>query len=166
MYVDWLKAIESTALATWVRESTSLWVYPLILTLHTVGLAMLVGTSAFIDARLMGWSRLPLRPLGHMFGLVWGGLALNAASGTLLFMADASAKGVQATFWAKLACIATGVVLARRIQTTVFGPRLDDSAPPADADTEPAPPGARGLAALSLAAWLGAIVAGRLMAYL
>ena len=29
--------VESTAFSTWIRESGSLWSYPIVLTLHTMG---------------------------------------------------------------------------------------------------------------------------------
>ena len=40
---DLLASIEGSALAVWTRESTSIWAYPTILTLHTFGLAIVVG---------------------------------------------------------------------------------------------------------------------------
>jgi hypothetical protein len=156
--MDWLSTLEGTALATWVRESGSLWGYPLILTLHTVGLAMLVGASTVVDLRLLGASQLPLPPFERLFTVVWLGFAINAASGTLLFMSDATAKGAQLVFWIKLGCIGVGVAVARLMQRRLFAVR-------GDASTTGAPSG-RGLAVTSLLAWLGAITAGRLMAYL
>src|SRR5262249_30925104 len=48
--------LEATALATWTRESPSLWAYPTILTLHTVGLGIVVGANAVIDFRLLGFA--------------------------------------------------------------------------------------------------------------
>jgi hypothetical protein len=155
--MDVLTALEATTLATLVRESESAWGYPLILTLHTIGLAMLVGTSAALDLRLLGVARgLPLRPLQAVFPLMWAGLVVNAATGVLLFAADATVKGAQPVFWVKLGCIALGVGAAVRIRAVVF----------AHADRAGVPAAARLLAVWSLAAWTGAIVAGRLMAYL
>jgi alkylation response protein AidB-like acyl-CoA dehydrogenase len=56
--------LESTALSTWVRESGSLWAYPMVLTAHTVGMSLLVGANAVIDLRLLGVApRVPLGPL-------------------------------------------------------------------------------------------------------
>ena len=43
---DLFTSIEGTALAAWVRESPSIWAYATILTLHTVGLAIVVGIAA------------------------------------------------------------------------------------------------------------------------
>jgi hypothetical protein len=155
-----LQSLEATALATWVRESGSAWAYPFVLTLHTVGLAMLVGGSTVIGLRILGVNPdLPLPALARLFRLIWVGLAINVGSGALLFMGDAQAKGTQAVFWVKLACIACGLWAVWQVQVRVFG-RAETLA-----HAEASAP-ARRLATIALAAWVGAITAGRLMAYL
>ena len=50
--MELLTVLEDSAFSTWLRESTSLWAYPTILTLHTVGLAVLVGLNATVDLRV------------------------------------------------------------------------------------------------------------------
>ena len=60
--MDLLAAIENTGLGTWVRESTSIWAYPTIIFMHSVGLTIIVGLNAAIDLRLLGVApRLPLK---------------------------------------------------------------------------------------------------------
>lgn len=155
-----LEWMEATSIATWVRESGSLWSYPLVVTLHTVGLSMLVGGSVAIDLRLLGVApSIPLAPLARLFRVLWTGFVINTASGLLLFMAAATTKGVQTIFWIKLFCIICGVITVVLIQRRIFGDRaaLDGGALPASAPI---------LAVISLIVWAGAIVAGRLMAYL
>ncbi len=157
--MELLAWIEATSLATWVRESGSLWAYPLVITLHTVGLSILVGGSVAIDLRILGVAEaLPMAPLRRLFPLLWTGFAINAASGALLFMAAATTKAVQVIFWVKLACIVLGVINVRLQQTRTFG-----DAGVLVGDITPL---ARRLAVMSLVVWAGAIVAGRLMAYL
>ena len=59
--------LESNPLAIWVHESPSVWAQPTVLTLHTMGMAVLVGASWVLDLRLLGISRndSPVRlPLG------------------------------------------------------------------------------------------------------
>ena len=46
--------IETTALSIWLRESPSLWAFPFVLILHTVGLAFLVGANVALDVRVLG----------------------------------------------------------------------------------------------------------------
>ena len=87
---EYLTALEQTGLATWVRESNSLWAYPTVLTLHTVGLGVLVGANWALDFRLLGVApRVPLAPLRRLFPLMWFGFWINAVTGVLLLMADA-----------------------------------------------------------------------------
>lgn len=147
-------------LATWVRESPSLWAYPTILTLHTVGLGIVVGASAIVDLRLLGYGRrLRLGTLGSLFPMMAAAFLLNASTGILLFMADATTKARQPVFYVKLALIFLALwctFATRRI--------VRHNATPRSADVIPAH-GPR-LALASLLLWAGAITAGRLMAYL
>jgi hypothetical protein len=55
--MSFLTTLESTSFAAWLRESNTIWAYPTVLTLHTVGLALLVGASAALDLRLLGSRR-------------------------------------------------------------------------------------------------------------
>src|SRR3954471_15794419 len=96
--------LEGTVLATWVRQSPSLWAYPTVLTLHTVGLGIVVGASVIIDLRLLGWApRIRLGTLAPLFRLIAWGFVINALTGVLLFIADATTKSRQTVFYVKLA---------------------------------------------------------------
>src|SRR4051794_8756156 len=55
--MDLLVWLEQTALASWVRESSSLWAYPTILFMHTLGMSMVAGLSSAIDLRIVGVGR-------------------------------------------------------------------------------------------------------------
>ncbi len=151
--------LESTAFSVWVREGETIWAFPTILTLHTFGLGLLVGTAAVVNLRLLGLGigpRLPLSPLRSLFGVMWGGFWLNLVTGSMLFVADASRRGPSVLFWTKILFVAIGISTTVLIKRAVF----DTPADP----TVPEPP-ARTLALLSLFAWTAAIVAGRLLAY-
>jgi hypothetical protein len=144
----------------WTRESPSIWAYPTVLTLHTVGLGMLVGANAVIDFRLLGFApRLPLPSLDPLYRFMWVGFAINAVTGVMLFASDATAKARQPVFYIKLTLIALALVTTAVIRRTV-------ACAPALRDGERKPEPGRRLAALSLLLWAGAITAGRLMAYL
>jgi hypothetical protein len=157
MATDVLTFLQETAVAQWVSGSSSIFGYPTILTLHTVGLALLVGPSVALDLRLLGVARTgPLAAMAPLFPIMWTGLAINAVSGVLLFIADAVHKAGQPIFWIKLLCIAAAVVVLLMIRALL--------ARPAGAETGSSP-SARRLAVASLVLWTGAIVAGRLMAY-
>jgi hypothetical protein len=139
-----------------VRESPSIWAYPTILTLHTVGLGIVVGGSAVIDFRLLGFaSRIRVNHLAPLFTVIWWAFALNATTGVLLFMSDASSKSRQTIFYVKLTLIALAL-----INTVVIRRIVRKSETEADAAASP-----RLMAILSLLLWAGALTAGRLMAY-
>jgi len=148
--------LEATSLSTWLRESPSLWAFPFVLILHTVGLAFFVGTNVAWDVRVLGFSLgIPLEALRRYFLVMWAGFWINAFSGVLLLIAYPTKALTNPLFYAKLALIAFGIVLAFRIRREVSG-----LAARADA-----PPMARMLAAVSLACWVAVIFAGRLLAY-
>ena len=149
--------LESSGFSTWIRESNSIWGYPLILTMHTVGLALLVGANTVLDLRLLGFgARLPLAELSRAFRIMWIGFWINAVSGAVLFAADATTRGTSRLFIGKLILVMFGVLVILGIRNQVFegttdGPRINGTA--------------KVLAATSLAVWVAAITAGRLMAY-
>ena len=148
--------LEATSLSTWLRESPSLWAFPFVLILHTVGLAFFVGTNVAWDVRVLGFSLgIPLEALRRYFLVMWAGFWINAFSGVLLLIAYPTKALTNPLFYAKLALIAFGIVLAFRIRREVSG-----LAARADA-----PPTARMLAAVSLVCWIAVIFAGRLLAY-
>ena len=151
---DFLVTIENLPLSAWLRESNSIWAYPTMLTLHTIGLALLVGASAALDLRVLGWGQaLALADLRPLFRWMWVGFWVNALSGVVLLMADASTKAAAPMFLMKLGLVAIGVAVMAAQKRETFAP--------AAASTR----GARSLALVSLTVWFTAISAGRLMAY-
>ena len=149
--------LESSSIATWLRESNTIWAYPMVLTLHTLGLALLVGANTTLDLRLLGFGRsIPMAVMERSFRVMWIGFWINAASGALLFAADATTKGSTRLFAMKLGLVVLGVVVIMATRRVAFGK---------DADGTSVSGLAKGLAALSLVIWVAAIAAGRLMAY-
>lgn len=152
--------LEATSLSTWTRESPSLWAYPTILTAHTIGLAIVVGLSAVVNLRLLGFApRVPLPALAGVFGLMSAAFALNALTGWLLFMADATTKGRQPVLYIKLTLIGLALWCTWRTRGVVLRRTEHDATRASTGDAE------RGVALASLILWAAAIAAGRLMAY-
>jgi hypothetical protein len=146
-----LGQIDQSGVAIWIRESGVLYGYPLILFLHTLGLSTLVGLSSAINLRLLGFaSTIPLASLGRLFRLMWAGFVLTAATGILLFVADATRHASNPAFPVKLTFVLGAVTALALTWTRVFRGRQRG----------------RILAAVSLACWAGALSAGRLMAYI
>src|SRR5436190_7578162 len=118
--------LESSAFATWMRESNTIWAYPTVLTLHTVGLALLVGANTTLDLRLLGFGRrIPMSVLARSFRVMWIGFWINAVSGAMLFAADASTKGSTRLFAFKLGLVALGVVVIMAIKRVAFDKDVD-----------------------------------------
>ena len=154
-----LTALETTSVAIWVGES--LWAYPALLACHIVGLAIVVGLLSMRDLILLGFfQELDSRIFSDLIPVVIAAFCLNALSGFLLFSSQASYLAGSAPFLAKLVCIAAGLsctfgLQKRGIRSIAVGPEVLSP----DLFT-------RTLACLSLSAWVGAIIAGRLIAYI
>ena len=154
----WLQA---SAIGVWTRESPSIWAYPTVLTLHTVGLGVLVGANAVVDFRLLGFApRLPVRSLTPLYRFMWAGFAINAITGAMLFASDATAKAAQPVFYVKLMLIALALAA-----TVVIRKRVERADPSGGARVREEST-TRRAAVASLLLWTAAIAAGRLMAYL
>src|SRR5829696_7225747 len=108
-----LTSLEQSAFSTWLLGSNSIWAYPTVLTLHTFGMMVLVGAALMIDLRLLGFGRtIPLQSMRRLFRVMWGAFALNAVTGSMLFIADAAKRGPEVIFWVKLMLVALGLVTA------------------------------------------------------
>lgn len=147
------ETLEQTGLARWVGES--LWGYPILLSMHIVGLAVVVGIFVVRDLRILGlFEGIPGDALAALTKLGWTGFLINALSGVALFSSQATVFIQSTPFLTKIGSIfcaaVCGVVLQRR--AALGGAALSGMA--------------KAVAALSLLFWVSAIVAGRLIAYL
>jgi hypothetical protein len=157
--LSFFAALEQSSLSVWVRESGTIWSFPTILLLHTLGMSIVAGGNAILDLVLLGFwpGQTPIKPLEKYFPLIWAGFWLNAATGTLLLMADATSKLTSLDFYVKMAFIFAGVAVLYVMRKRVFlNPEVDQA---------PVTGAAKGLAWASLICWFGAITAGRLLAY-
>ena len=150
--------LEQTGFCTWVRESPSVFAFAGILLLHTIGMGLVVGIIAGIDLRILGFApALRQAPFEKFFPILWLGFWVNAVTGTILLAADATTKLTNWDFYVKMVFIALALVNQRMIRNRVFRDPLIDK--------EPASTQAKILAVTSMILWLGAITAGRLLAY-
>jgi hypothetical protein len=150
--------IEETGFSTWVRESPSIWAFPVILLIHTLGMGFIVGVSAGIDLRILGMApALRLAPMEKFLPILWFGFWSNAITGTMLLMADASMKLTNPDFYVKMAFIALSLINLSMIRKHVFRDPL--------IETGKFSSKARFLAWSSLFCWLVVITSGRLLAY-
>ena len=155
--MNFLATLEQSGFATWVRESNSLLAYPSVLFLHTVGMGFVAGISALIDLRLLGCaSEVPLGDVKKLLPFMWAGFWVNLVTGLVLFVLDATTKSVNPVFWTKLVLIALAITMAMN-QRKIFSDPL--------ADKRPIDMNGKMIAFASIVCWLGAITAGRLLAY-
>lgn len=157
--MNFLNALEQMPFSVWIRESSSIWAFPMFLVLHTIGMSIVAGLSTMIDLALLGcWPKMPVKPLVRLYPLMWLGFGINALTGTVLLIADASTKLTNWDFYVKMAFVFTGMYVLYTMRTQAFGdPQLDKG---------PVPANTKRLAWISLVCWFGAITAGRLLAYL
>ncbi len=101
--------------------------------------------------------KIPLQPLERLYPVIWAGFWVNAVTGTALLMASASKRGVDPTFYIKMVFIFAGIAVLRLTRKKVFRNLGPDGA---------VPEGAKPLAWAALICWLGAVIAGRLLAYI
>ena len=135
-----------------------MWAMPTVLTLHTTGMAVLVGASWVLDMRLLGINRnVPLSAYRWVFRAVAIGLIVNLITGVLLFMKNATTWGTALPFLAKMAFVVASAATILPIRTYV----LNSGAGPSEISNR-----ARMLAVASIVAWTAAVTAGRLLAYL
>jgi len=156
--VAFFRSLQNSAFTEWLLGSDSIWTYPTVLTLHTVGMAILVGASFVIHLRVLQVARaIPLRRLLPLYRFIWIGFAISLLSGLILFVTQAADRIVDPVFYVKMASIAAALCLGMMVKRRAI---VRPGAPEVTTGVS------RSMAAASLALWTIAIVAGRLMAYL
>lgn len=151
--LEWLDA---TPLSIWLKESPSVWSNPMVLTLHTMGLSVLVGACGVLDLRLLGVSRgIPLAAFRWVFRAVAIGLSVNLVTGVLLFIKNPVSWAASVPFLIKMLLVVASVATVVPIRRFVLS----------DAANGEVTGSIRGLAVVSIVAWSAAVTAGRLLAY-
>jgi hypothetical protein len=153
--------LESTAASIWIRESPSLWGFPFILYLHTLGLALIAGLSTAVAISVLTAPGHRIAgPLRSLFPLMWIGLAINVASGIGLLLAYPAKAMTNPVFYIKLIAIAGAVAIVQWLERQASGARAARDAV-AGASGNRLRSGAWTLIGL----WLIATLTGRLLAY-
>ncbi len=111
-----------------------------------------------IDLIVLGfWPDAPIKPFARLFPSMWVGFGVNAVTGTMMLVADATTKLTTVDFYIKMAFVFAGFFILIRMRRQIFeNPELD---------RVPLSGNAKVLAWASLVCWFGAITAGRLLAY-
>jgi len=155
---------DPVAIVTWAIDTGifdlmySAWGWPIAEIVHFIGICLLIGAVGLFDLRMIGFARgLSLEALHRLvpFGVL--GFLLSTGSGFMFVVSSPDQYLYNPAWQIKMALLAlAGLNMAVFYLTTsrrlkALGP--DDSAPLA----------ARLFAAVSLTAWLGVIMAGRVI---
>ena len=156
--MHFLEFLENLAFSQWVKNAPTIWAFPTILVLHTIGMGIVAGGSAMLSLMILGfWPAVPMKPFVRVFPYMWAAFWLNAVTGTMMLIADATTKLTMLDFYIKMGFVFAGLFILIRMRRQIFeDPQIDKA---------PVSGNAKVLAWASLACWFGAITAGRLMAY-
>ncbi|WP_017314430.1 DUF6644 family protein [Mastigocladopsis repens] len=157
---SWWLWLENSALSSVIRQW--LWLYPMLETLHILSLAIVFGSVALFDFRLLGFSRHMLVTDMARYLLPWSYLsfAVVVLSGFLMFAVDATEIAANPGFRLKLLLLCAAGLNAAFFHKVAFksvkfwnrGVRT--------------PVVVRAIAVISLVLWTSVIICGRLIAYI
>jgi hypothetical protein len=154
-----LELLEGSAFSAMIREQ--LWGWPLFLTIHAFGTSLVVGLMLIMGLRVMGaFNLIPFAAMKRMVPVVWGALAVQFASGFVLWAAKPTRYVVDGAFLLKVVLIIAGMALTRQFQAMI-----EQEATVWDKKGAVSPQVAT-FAAASFIAWCGVVIAGRLIGFL
>jgi len=153
--------LNDSAPSVWLREGE--WPFPIIETIHILGLGLSVGTIMWIDLRLMGWVTRQHRVsaiVGPLEPWAIAGFVVMFVSGFLLFLAEPMKCFTTLSFQLK-----AGMLVLTGLNVWYFHAKVYPGV--ADWDETPSAPWqAKMVGAASMFLWFGIIIAGRWTAYL
>lgn len=157
-FAAWLA---TTSPSVFIQEHNA-WAIPTIQSIHIVGIGLVMGSVLMINLRILGFAGADqtLLQTERRFGpWLTGALWLLLATGILLVIGEPARELVSFSFWAKMALVAMGTVIALLFQRSVR--RLGDRW-----DTDLAHRSSiRTMALFTLVLWATIIVLGRLIGY-
>jgi hypothetical protein len=140
----------------------SIWVYPIVESVHVLTLCVFLGLTVMLDLRLLG-ATLVASPVSRVIRrlMPWmiAGFLVMLTSGALLFYADPVRNYFNIFFRVKVAFL-----VAAGLNAGFFHMMTSRTLPQWDADARP-PLAARLAGGLSLAFWATVVVCGRMIAY-
>jgi len=152
--------LEQSGVGTSVRDS--LWLFPIIETVHIFGIILLVGGTSILDLRLMGltFREEPVSKLARRFlPWAWAGFIIQVVTGVLLFSSEATKMYTNLGFQIKMV-----LIVVAGINAFVFHMIAYQSVGKWENDPV-APLSARAAGLISILLWFGIVAAGRWIAY-
>jgi hypothetical protein len=154
------KWLEQTSIAASVRES--LWLFPIIETVHLLGMAAFLAIVVAFDLRLLGWAlrRQSVSDMaGRLFPWAWTAFAMQVITGALLFSSEAVRVSTNPAFKVKMILIGLAGIHALIFHWLVYRDvrNWDDSSM--------LPAKARIAGLISILIWIGVVAAGRFIGF-
>jgi hypothetical protein len=145
--LEWFARIELSTLSIGVREVW--WVFPSVLVIHSLSMAMMAGFGVVVSARAMGFAAgLPMHTLQRFTPLFWAGLAAAALSGLVLLLGYPAKALTNPLFFIKLITLLGTAWLTLELLKNRWRAPIDTQ-----------------LALVCLSGWFAVIFAGRFLAY-
>jgi hypothetical protein len=157
---EFLKWLQALPLAVFIHKTP--WAFTTIEVVHVFAVAMVIGTIAIIDLRLLGIAstKRPFVDLSRqVLPITWVAFVVAVIAGSLLFISKATEYFDSAVFWIKMALI----VLAG-INMMIFEFNTVRGVQAWNLDPRPPQP-ARLAGGISITCWLLVLVFGRLIAF-
>lgn len=154
------KWLQATPLAQTISQST--WLFPTIETIHVIAIALVVGSIAVLDLRILGlsWKERSITAIAKdVLPWIWGSFLVAVIAGSLMFISAAAKYIVDLPFQLKMVLI----VLAG-VNMVVFHRLTYPDVAFWDKDSPP-PFRAKLAAGLSLALWIAVVACGRMIGF-
>lgn len=148
--------LEAKPFATAIAESS--WLFPTIEVVHVVALALVVGSIAMLDLRLLGVSRKDhgvLELAAQTLPWTWGAFAVSVVSGFLMFSSAATTYADNVPFRIKLILLVLAGINMLVFHVTAYRTVHHWN------HQLPTPIAARVAGTLSLTFWIGVVFFGR-----
>ena len=138
----------------------SQWGWPVIESLHFLGLSLLLGTVGLFDLRMLGFAKsFSLRALHAFIPFGVAGFVLNLVTGSMFVLSAPAQYLHNPAFQLKFTCL-----MIAGLNMVVFY-RVSAASVLQVGPTQRVPMAARAFAVVSLAAWIGVITFGRLLTF-
>lgn len=154
--LDWMET-------TWINSLALdyAWTWPILETLHFIGMSLLIGSILVMDLRLLGVQRvIPTVTVHQLLPMAFIGFGINLLTGIVFAFGDPHRYFVNISFQIKMVLILlaglNALLYALKVAPSVsHGPQSGET-----------PPLAKAVGGASLVLWIGVICFGRLIPYL
>ncbi len=142
-----------SSLNLWIAQTY--WLWPVLEILHFIGLSLLFGGLLIVDLRMLGlFSSIAQEKVYQLLPLVIVGFVLNLLTGVLFFFGDPGRYSINIAFKTKMV-----LVLLAGCNALLFHVAVQPA-------SSRAPQWQKCSAAVSLLAWTGVLLFGRLIPYI